>query len=42
LDLWVRGHQIDKKIFLPFEQQSHFYNHLSVLHDIGLDDDHVE
>jgi hypothetical protein len=38
----VQGYQTEKKISIPLEQHSHFENHLSLLQDIGSDDDHIE
>ena len=38
----VQGYQTEKKISIPLEQHSHFENHLSLLQDIGSDDDYME
>jgi hypothetical protein len=38
----MQGYQTEKKISIPLEQNSHFENHLSLLQDIGSDDDHME
>jgi hypothetical protein len=38
----VQGYQMEKKISISLEQHSHFENHLSLLQDIGSDDDHME
>jgi hypothetical protein len=38
----VQGYRTEKKISIPFEQHFHFENHLSLLQDIGSDDDHME
>jgi hypothetical protein len=38
----VQGYRMEKKISIPGEQHSHFQNHLSLVQDIGSDDDHEE
>jgi hypothetical protein len=40
--LTMQGYQTKKKISIPLEQHPHFENHLSLLQDIGSDDDHMD